>query len=365
MNDTDEPYKRQYPLPAITNDHNRIKPRKQSSPAAVTHPTNTNKRPVFSKLFQRGSSKNLPRNNSYVDNTFVYQQKYHLAQEQSFLYRTLGERKYHHIEGSTYLLPCDEEEVDRLHLQHFMVRFAIQGNYLAPVSEVLRKGGRVLDVGCGPGAWSMEIAGEYPKSTVIGIDIAPIYPKDIIPSNCAFYQCNILNKLPFEDNTFDYVFMRFMGQGITADKWASVLSELIRVLKPKGWIEWVETDIEIHRPGPITQDFNQKLMKLMSDHHQDPHIGRTLKERLEQTHALINTTSMYVSCPGGQWAGKLGQLTMQTWKAYYQAFCPLLCQYGDISAEEYSKRLKSCWREADEYKTFENIHFAYAQKKIN
>jgi hypothetical protein len=37
-------------------------------------------------------------------------------------------RKFHTYAGSsTYLLPCDEEEIDRLHLLHFMVRFAIQG----------------------------------------------------------------------------------------------------------------------------------------------------------------------------------------------------------------------------------------------
>lgn len=81
-------------------------------------------------------------------------------------------------------------------------------NYLAPVHDLLRKGGRVLDVGCGPGAWSMEIAGEYPKSVITGIDMAPLFPRDIKPTNCAFYQSNILNKLPFEDSSFDYIFMR-------------------------------------------------------------------------------------------------------------------------------------------------------------
>lgn len=81
-------------------------------------------------------------------------------------------------------------------------------NYLAPVNDVLRKGGRVLDIGCGPGSWSMEIAGEYPKSSVVGVDMTPIYPKEIKPTNCAFFPCNILITLPFEDNTFDYIFMR-------------------------------------------------------------------------------------------------------------------------------------------------------------
>lgn len=48
-------------------------------------------------------------------------------QQQQCTYHLFGNRKYHHVDGSTYLLPCDDEEVDRLHLQHFMIRFAIQG----------------------------------------------------------------------------------------------------------------------------------------------------------------------------------------------------------------------------------------------
>lgn len=98
---------------------------------------------------------------------------------------------------------------------------------------------------------------------------------------------------------------RFMTQGVESDKWPFILSELIRILKPNGWIEWVEADIEIHRPGPMTSEFNKKLIELMKDNQQDPHIGRCLKERLTETGELTNINTMFVSCPGGQWAGKV------------------------------------------------------------
>jgi ubiquinone/menaquinone biosynthesis C-methylase UbiE len=54
----------------------------------------------------------------------------------------------------------------------------------------------------------MEIAGEYPKSTIIGVDLNNVFPRDIKPINCQFHQCDALQGLPFEDDTFDYVFMR-------------------------------------------------------------------------------------------------------------------------------------------------------------
>lgn len=99
-----------------------------------------------------------------------------------------------------------------------------------------------------------------------------------------------------------------MNQGVEKDQWPALLSELIRVLKPNGWIEWVEADIEIHRPGPVTHEFNQKLMNLMTENRQDPHIGRKLKETLSETGELMNINTMFVSCPGGQWAGKVSVL---------------------------------------------------------
>lgn len=96
-----------------------------------------------------------------------------------------------------------------------------------------------------------------------------------------------------------------MCLGIESDKWTDVLNELIRVLKPNGWIEWVENDIEIHRPGPVTFEFNNELIKLMIANKQDPHIARTLADRLTSTDELIHVSSTFISCPGGQWAGKV------------------------------------------------------------
>ncbi|ORZ07833.1 S-adenosyl-L-methionine-dependent methyltransferase [Absidia repens] len=272
-------------------------------------------------------------------------------------------RKFHTCAGASYILPCDEEEIDRLHLLHFMVRFAIQGNYLAPVTDSLRKGAQVLDIGCGPGSWTMEIAGEYPKSTIVGIDMTNVFPRDIKPTNCHFYQCNALQGLPFEDASFDYVFMRFMSQGIELEQWDPLLKDIIRVLKTGGWVEVVEVDLELHRTGPTTKLYNEHLISLMAERHLDPCSGRRLKERFDNREELTNVNSTFISCPGGHWAGKLGQLTIQSWKSYYQALGPQICIASDMTMDEYNENLETCWDEADEYKTFENVHFAYAQKR--
>lgn len=63
--------------------------------------------------------------------------------------------------------------------------------------KLIKKGGRVLDLGCHPGSWviyASGIVGE--KGLVVGIDLKQLDIK--IPSNVRVYQCDILN---MDDNT--------------------------------------------------------------------------------------------------------------------------------------------------------------------
>lgn len=179
-----DPYKRQYPLPSIANDlsNNRIKPRKQSSPAAVNRrsftrflnfrqqpplilestndemiskPTSSTSSSLHSQQQQQPDAvhplaapvnpcsnisldqksykeENIGRSMDSRRHQRHHSDNYHQSTTTSSSinnnsYRMSGKRKYHDVNGSHYLLPCDEEEVDRLHLAHFMVRFAIQG----------------------------------------------------------------------------------------------------------------------------------------------------------------------------------------------------------------------------------------------
>ncbi|CDS12424.1 hypothetical protein LRAMOSA04618 [Lichtheimia ramosa] len=402
------PYQREYPLPVLMPSDGRVKVRKNSSPSTTSHTNSKPARarfkplrafstfrfdhtPVFSSpprhtscttndavssSAQQQEASNMTAGGTTTLSTAVHplavNEEPTTGQTSSFnsddnansdQYVWIAGRKYNLVPASSYMLPCDEDEVSRLHLLHFMVRFAIQGNYLAPVSEVLRKGAKVLDMGCGPGAWSMEIASEYPKSQVVGVDISPMFPNDIKPSNCTFHQLDLHQGLPFEDGTFDYVFMRFISMGIKAEQWESALTELTRVLKPGGWIELTEVDAELYRVGPNTRELNQQLIQVMQMLHIDPYAGRTLKSKLEKINCLTDIQSTFISCPGGQWAGKLGQLALQSWQAYYHALGPKICRSVNMPFKEYEDKMESCWREADEYKTFENVHFAYAQKK--
>lgn len=84
------------------------------------------------------------------------------------------------------------------------------------------------------------MASAYPNSKLTGLDISSTWPTEIRPHNCNFVVGNLVHELPFEENSFDFVFMRLVGMGIPNEQYATVLSHLYKVLKPGGWIELVE-----------------------------------------------------------------------------------------------------------------------------
>ncbi|CAG8831586.1 34131_t:CDS:1, partial [Racocetra persica] len=56
-------------------------------------------------------------------------------------------RRYTNYKNSKYFLPDDEIEMDRLQMQHYLFRHIFYGNFSAPVEDVLKRGGRILDIG--------------------------------------------------------------------------------------------------------------------------------------------------------------------------------------------------------------------------
>ncbi|CAG8678872.1 7247_t:CDS:2, partial [Cetraspora pellucida] len=162
-------------------------------------------------------------------------------------------RRFYGIKDAIYHLPNDEDEQDRLHLQHFLIRYLFQSNFSSPIEHILDKPGtKILDIGCGPGSWSFDIATTYPFVEVIGLDMSPHQPSYIKPKNFTFIKANVLEGLPFEDNTFDFVFQRCMIFGYPNEEWPNVMNELVRVLKPGGYLELCEPS-PVFNMGPTSQ----------------------------------------------------------------------------------------------------------------
>ena len=114
--------------------------------------------PLFPSLPRRGS-RTLPKRRRTQSLT---------SSDTDFKYE--NGRRYHAYREGAYHLPNDENEQDRLDMQHQIYRYALDGRlYRAPLSkEMIRN---VLDVGCGTGKWCIDTAEEVPHAQVQGFDL--------------------------------------------------------------------------------------------------------------------------------------------------------------------------------------------------
>ncbi|RUS34728.1 S-adenosyl-L-methionine-dependent methyltransferase [Jimgerdemannia flammicorona] len=179
-------------------------------------------------------------------------------------FRWMEGRKYHAVKGSSYFLPRDNQEIDRLIMQHYLVKSIFEGSVLSAAEQVFtRKDATILDVGCGPGTWIIDIAADHPDTECHAIDMSPIFPETLNPPNISFHKCNVLEGLPFEDESFDFVHMRSLIFGLRAGEWPAVLAELFRVTKPGGFIQLVESEVAYVTADPACYAHMEKRTSMV------------------------------------------------------------------------------------------------------
>ncbi len=102
----------------------------------------------------------------------------------------------------------------------------------------------VLDVGCGTGEISLRIRKEFQTKHVTGIDLAESHIRRATEraggdAGLTFKQADA-TKMPFDDNRFDVVLCRHMLQAIPDPM--AVIKEMIRVVRPGGWVYYLAED---------------------------------------------------------------------------------------------------------------------------
>ncbi|GCE08012.1 class I SAM-dependent methyltransferase [Dictyobacter aurantiacus] len=129
----------------------------------------------------------------------------------------------------------------------------------------------ILDVGCGPGGWVLDIAYTYPGCEVVGLDIseqmihyAQARAKAEKRPNAIFVQGNILQPLAFAAGEFDLVNIRLAATFILRDAWPSILLEIFRALRPGGIIRMTESDKMSVSPAPTLEKLLQRSYQMVS-----------------------------------------------------------------------------------------------------
>ncbi|CAG8492859.1 9720_t:CDS:2 [Paraglomus brasilianum] len=267
-----------------------------------------------------------------------------------------------------YFAPVDEAEIVRQDLEDTMLRLWWGNSFGSPVAERLNgEGTKVLDVGCGAGSWMCDLAIRYPKTLFVGLDISPMFPRDN-PTNAAFLEWNILEKMPFPDSTFDFVHQRMLSGGITQKQWENyIVMELVRITKPNGYVEFVEADSTFYSSGKVTRRISNackynSLKRHTESKGQCGFIGTHIKGILENTQQVTNITHDVKDIVLGNRAGKSGEMALQNIVEMLKSIRPALSKSMEITNNHFDALVETFMRETNVYETIWRVHRVYACK---
>ncbi|KAE9382009.1 TAM domain methyltransferase [Stipitochalara longipes BDJ] len=219
-------------------------------------------------------------------------------------YKFENGRRYHayHSAGTdAYLFPNDDSEQDRLDMFHHTLVMGCDGKlFLAPINP---EGMRILDIGCGTGIWAIQMADEYPSAEQItGNDLSPIQP-GWVPPNVRFLVDDVEEPWP-DPQPYDFINCRYMGGSIK--DWPGLLQRIFDHLKPGGWVELSEYDINLKsQDNTIPKDYKPQemldwLVIVCEKVGRPLGVGPKLKGWVEQT-GFTNVGHGIIPLPIGIW----------------------------------------------------------------
>jgi SAM-dependent methyltransferase len=178
-----------------------------------------------------------------------------------------------------------DEDVARQIEALYLTRDAARRRRLVRETLAAQPGDRVLDVGCGPGFYCLEIAEEVgPDGSVVGIDAAaPMLElarrRCEAFDNVSFKQGDIMS-IPVEDESFDRAICVQVLEYV--EPATAALGEIQRTLRPGGrvviWdIDW-GTVVWHSSDGALTE----QILKAWDHHLVHPSLPRSLAPRLRE-----------------------------------------------------------------------------------
>ncbi len=189
--------------------------------------------------------------------------------------------------AQVYALGADQEEAARLRRQSDELRPEAEA-LLARIG--LRPGGTALDLGCGPsGILGLLSAAVAPGGRVVGLDADPAHVAAATAAAGRSGQGNVevirgdARHTGLPSGSFDLVHARTLL--VTIPGPAEVLSEMVRLARPGGWVASQEPDVEhalCYPPLPAWDRLGEIFRAAATRAGADLNIGRRLAEMYRQ-----------------------------------------------------------------------------------
>jgi ubiquinone/menaquinone biosynthesis C-methylase UbiE len=181
----------------------------------------------------------------------------------------------------------------------------------------LRKGMRVLDVGCGTGAVTRTMAKLAAPGRVVGADVSAsrlAQARELAAADgveAEFIEGDACH-LPLPSSSFDYTWSRFLFEYLPEPELA--LAELSRVTRPGGTVVVADLDGQMEQIYPLDASVRADLLeglRLLGETGFDPRVGRKLYHWF--CRAGLSDISVRV-VPHQVYAGRLPERDLVNWR---------------------------------------------------
>lgn len=241
-------------------------------------------------------------------------------------------------------------------------RLSDQANTLSQLlhhDSIFPPGSSILEAGCGTGAQTVILAPQNPQCVFTSMDISPQSLKAaqrLIKSsgiaNVRFQQADIF-RLPFEDESFDHIFICFVLEHIPRPEKA--LKSLKRVLKKGGSITVIEGDhgsAYYHPRSNAAQAAIQCLIDIQAELGGNSLIGRELYPLLTSAgfrDCSVSPRMVYADSSRPQ---MVDGFTRKTFTAMVKGVKEQALNRGLIDPETWQKGIRDLYRTAGRNGTF-------------
>jgi ubiquinone/menaquinone biosynthesis C-methylase UbiE len=182
-------------------------------------------------------------------------------------YSTSQQTKPSFMINSYVVQNVDERERQRATIQDALLTLSMGG--VLPEQDDPTSFSTVLDVGCATGGWLLEAAKTYPGMTrLVGIDDNPQMIEDActraeaaqVADRVSFMVADAQKPLPFPDETFDLVNLRFTSTFVHTYDWQRLIRDWLRVTRIGGVVRITESEVIPQSNSPALSQLYTMLM---------------------------------------------------------------------------------------------------------